>query len=116
DPSPHQPDRNLSEISHLFLSSIRDKSCNGSAPRPVRTPPPKNPPAHTIDLTPEEFANVFGGDDRKPQDRGRAPVTQVTAMIGSHLNGRQFDRVKEYARHLAAGGTRVGLIEIDASE
>ena len=122
DQSPHQPDRNLSEISHLFLSSIRDKAGNSSAaPRPVRTPPPKAP--HTIDLTPEEFAQVFGAagevagqEASKPQDRGRAPVPQVTAMIAGHFNGKQFDRVKEYARHLAAGGMRVGLIEIDASE
>jgi hypothetical protein len=118
DPS-HQPDHNLSEISHLFLSSVRDKT-TGGAPRPQRTPPPRTSlpkPAVSIDLTPEEFAQVFADEEAdKPQDRGPAPVPQVTAIIGGHLNGKQFDRVKEYARHLAAEGTRVGLIEIDASE
>ena len=34
------PKRSLSEISHLFLSSVRDKQTNGS-PRPMRVPPNK---------------------------------------------------------------------------
>ena len=37
-------------------------------------------------------------------------------MIASHLNGKQFDRVKEYARHLAGQFGRIGLIELDGSE
>src|SRR5688572_33249783 len=36
--SDHDPKKTLSEISHLFLSSIRDKQTNGS-PMPKRTPP-----------------------------------------------------------------------------
>ena len=47
--------RTLTEISHLFLSSVRDRQ-TGQAPRPTRRPPQ----AHvSIDLTPEEFAEVF---------------------------------------------------------
>src|SRR5262249_24903556 len=40
----------------------------------------------------------------------------VTAVIGTHLNGKLFDRAKEYARHLAASGARIGLIEVDAAK
>ncbi len=123
--------RSLSEISHLFLSSVRDRQTNG-APRPQRTPPgaaQPTPPASqpgqaapntnmSIDLTPEEFAQVFGERDPAAleQSAPAARPAQVTAVIGTHLNGKQFDRVKEYARHLAAQGARIGLIELDASE
>jgi hypothetical protein len=117
---PQQPhhDRTLSEISHLFLSSIRDRATGGGA-RPQRTPPPKS--HHTIDLSPEEFAQIFGGDDAgegalHPPQPGSAPVPPVTAVIAGHLSGKQFDRVKEYARHLASSGSRIGLIETDPSE
>ena len=137
------PKKTLSEISHLFLSSIRDKQTNG-APRPQRKGPgstqqdkaeagppsagqEKQPPRTdlTIDLTPEEFAQVYGGapatqptgpeaaEPAGPAPRKSAPVS---AVIASHLNGKQFDRVKEYARHLAGQFGRVGLIELDASE
>jgi hypothetical protein len=118
DQSPHTPDRSLAEISHLFLSAVRDKA-GGPATRPQRTPPPPPKIAVSIDLTPEEFAQVAGGDaedDAQPASRGSAPVPPITAVIGGHLNGKQFDRVKQYARHLAANGKRVGLIEVDASE
>lgn len=102
--------RSLSEISHLFLSSIRDRQTEGS-PRPQRTPPQK--PDVSIDLTPEEFAQVYGGDTPAQPARRAVPVT---AVLAAHLNGKQFDRVKEYARHLAVQGGRVGLIEVDGSE
>ena len=115
------PKRSLSEISHLFLSSVRDKQTNG-APRPKRVPPRKLEDGNgdmTIDLTPDEFAKVFGSNaqaqtpaNAHEQEQG----IQVTAVLGAHLNGEQFDRVKEYARHLAATAGRVGLIELDASE
>src|SRR5262245_21692347 len=111
DQQPSQPSRNtLGEISYLFLSSVREKAGNGGA-RPQRTPPPKI--AHTIDLSPEEFARAVDGEEPSDSDRGRATIPEVTAVIGSHLNGKQFDRAKEYARHLAGSGMRVGLIECD---
>jgi hypothetical protein len=124
----------LSEIGHLFLSDVRDRHMGGQ-PRPQRTPPggqvPPAPPQRqpslprgdlSIDLTPEEFAQVFGAPDGGATAAG-ADVTAsarrnppITAIIGEHLNGKQFTRVKEYARHLAAREGRVGLIELDASE
>ncbi|HEX4125247.1 MAG TPA: hypothetical protein VHY37_11015 [Tepidisphaeraceae bacterium] len=120
-PEENEPKRRLSEISHLFLSSVRDRQ-TGGAPRPKRTPPP-SPSAATpapkgdisIDLTPEELAQVVG-ESRQSAELMPRPTPPVTAVLGAHLNGRQFDRVKEYARHLAARIGRVGLIETDAAE
>ena len=108
---PPQKKRSLTEISHLFLSSLRDRQSDG-AQRPQRTPPPSD---HSIDLTPEEFARVYGGGEPTPPAPERKPVP-MSAVIGAHLNGKQFDRVKEYARHLADRVGRIGLIEVDASE
>src|SRR5688572_22075898 len=121
--SDDQTKRNLSEISHLFLSSISDLQ-TGDRPRPQRMPPASASSAKanaSMDLTPEEFAQVFGaGEDLAapepaPHDAAvkHAPVSVI---LGSHLNGKQFDRVKQYARHLASGKKRIGLIEVDASE
>src|SRR5215204_5733802 len=111
-----KPNRPLSEISHLFLSSIRDAAGNGQ-PRPQRTPPKTNV---SMDLTPEEYAQVFGAqaasEGTPAQHLEQERIAPVTAVIAAHLNGRQFDRVKEYARHLAGPRKRIGLIEADASE
>ena len=148
----HDPKKTLSEISHLFLSSIRDKQTNGT-PRPTRTPPQSQsaaqeqehaaphvpPPPHqglparepggpwsgmNIDLTAEEMAQVSHAAPGAPADASPAPAPErtpkyppVSAVIGAHLNGKQFDRVKDYARNLAGQvGGRIGLIELDASE
>lgn len=126
----------LSEIGHLFLSDVRDRHLGG-APRPQRTPPggsakaPHAKPASaprtdvSIDLTPEEYAQVFGGGagaasmaagTRAATSQGARRTPPMTAILGEHLNGKQFARVKEYARHLAAREGRVGLIELDGSE
>lgn len=117
-----QPKHNrpLSEISHLFLSSIRESAGNG-APKPQRTPPGSPPrPNVSMDLTPEEFAQVYGGEaateGTPAQHLEQERIAPVSAIIGAHLNGKQFDRVKQYARHLAGPRKRIGLIEADASE
>ncbi|MCC6424257.1 MAG: hypothetical protein IT447_12335 [Phycisphaerales bacterium] len=110
-PDDPKPKRSLSEISHLFLSSVRDRQTNGTS-RPQRTPPPPRPDV-SIDLSPEEFAQVYG-NETAPDPRNK--IAPVTALIGAHLNGRQFERALEVARHMAASGARVGLIEVDASE
>jgi hypothetical protein len=102
--------RSLSEISHLFLSSVRDRQMEGATP-PRRRPPKRTD--ETIDMTPEEFAQVYGDQAAAEPRRKHVPIA---AVIGAHLNGKQFDRVKEYARYRAASGGRVGLIELDASE
>ncbi|OLD58684.1 MAG: hypothetical protein AUI33_17330 [Ignavibacteria bacterium 13_1_40CM_2_61_4] len=120
----HDPKKTLTEISHLFLSSIREKQTNG-APRPTRTPPapeqglPAREPGGPwsgmhIDLTADEMAQVSS----RPDAAHAQPVTRsVSAVIAAHLNGRQLDRVKDYARNLAGQvGGRIGLIEVDATE
>jgi hypothetical protein len=109
-------DRKLSEIGHLFLSSVRQKASNGG-PAPKRIPPG----GKRIELpTDEELAGVSDEEETQPQradlEHQDISVPQVTAIIGSHLNGKQLDRVKQYARHLTADGSRIGLIEVDASE
>lgn len=115
---PSKQNRPLSEISHLFLSSIRDAASNGM-PRPQRTPPKANV---SMDLTPEEYAQVFGAEAQTEGTPAQhladesERIAPITAVIGAHLSGTQFDRVKDYARHLAGPRKRIGLIEADASE
>ena len=60
--------RPLSEISHLFLSNIRDAAGNG-LPRPQRTPPK---PDVGVDLTSEEYAQMCG--DETAPEANPAPV------------------------------------------
>jgi hypothetical protein len=129
------PSKSLSEIGHLFLSSIRQRQGDSAAPRPQRRPPgahlPPDRPSQasnvSIDLTPEEFNQVFSAEDAARLDahvndlhEGLAadePLhAPVTAVLASHFNGSQVDRVRAYARHLASSGRRIGLIEVDASE
>src|SRR5258706_13776417 len=119
---PKQP-RSISEISHLVPSSVREKQTGGMV-RPVRTPPkstatpegqaPQATPS--IDLTPEEYAQVFAGAEAEVGDSSELRIPPVTAVIAQHLNGRAVERVKDYARHLAANGERVGLLEVDGGE
>lgn len=106
--SDSQSKRTLTEISHLFLSSVRDRQ-TGGAPRPTRRPPPVSDVS--IDLTPEEFAEVFAPHDTD----ALPPVAPVTAVIGSHLGADQHQRVRQLAQTLAAGGRRIGLIELDTT-
>src|SRR3954447_10570076 len=94
--SPHPP--SLSEISHLFLSSVRDVQTGGAA-RPVRIPPggakpqaakENSPaqPAHSIDLSAEEYAQVLAGGDLPAAGRADdVRIPPVTAVIAQHLNG-----------------------------
>src|SRR5687768_362121 len=124
DPQPNHDkamsDKTLSEISHLFLSSVRDRQTQGAA-RPVRRPPgqagpgPVQPRAEApdIDLTPEEFEHVIGGPELAPPEPTHVPVA---ALLAGHLGARQAERAREYAAYQAAGGARVGLIEVDAAE
>ena len=119
---PSKPHRPLSEISHLFLTDVRNRQTDGS-PRPQRQPPPRADVS--IDMTAEEFAQAFGMS--RNEDVGTQPESvngdsmaikspNVTAIIGSHLNGEQLERARELARYLAHHDQRIGLIELDASE
>jgi hypothetical protein len=120
-----QKKKSLSEISHLFLSSVRENATGGSKPRrippggdrlsarPSVTPTPRS--AMSIDLTPEEYARVIS-ENETTEPTENAPYGPVSAIICSQFSGQQSDRAKEYARHLAAGGDRVGLIQVDINE
>jgi len=104
-----QPNRRLSEISHLFLSDVRDKTPGGE--RPKRTPPGGFRNDVSIDLTPEEFAKAFGGEageGAKPE----AKFKPVRAVIAHHLGEIMADRVRDLASML---GTRTGVIYADAA-
>jgi hypothetical protein len=73
----------------------------------------------TIDLTPEEFAQVYGeteSDDLAQASQDTLRMPPVSAIVAAHFNSKQMERVKEYARHLAGQGQRVGLIVADAAE
>jgi hypothetical protein len=165
--SEHDHDRNggskrsLSEISHLFLSGIREQAGGEHRARPVRTPPgaassstpqirpatperiapqermvPQPPSVPTmrmadVDLTPEEFATVFGrpidaappmhlgetiaGDDAADES---APLRKrVTAILGTGQGADSLgDGALAYAASLAARGERVGVIVADGEE
>ena len=123
--APHTS-RSLTEIGHLFLSSVRERQTNGAAlPRrqppermslSVPTPPQLDIAIEVAPVVPPPL-NVTEMIDATPlvaeESLGFPPVT---AILGAHLNGRQSNRVKDYARHLAARGQRIGLIELDSSE
>src|SRR3989442_317610 len=98
--------RSLSDISHLFLSSVRERQ-TGTSARPQRTPPPKQEPRESIE------------PDPIPHQQSRSEISSippVRAIIASHLGSRQFDAVRSYARSLASSGRRIGLIWIDVAE
>ncbi|HZZ44820.1 MAG TPA: hypothetical protein VFE58_17920 [Tepidisphaeraceae bacterium] len=100
---------NLSEISHLFLSGVRDMHQTGS-PRPTRIPPKQNV---SIDMTPEEFAAAQRGQSI---DKTPSSIGPISALLASHFDTNLLTRVTAYARHLAATtNQRVGIIEIDSS-
>jgi hypothetical protein len=131
--SDDQPEkRSMNDISHLFLSNVRDLHGNGG-PRPQRTAPATQTaaakPMTPAELTSDEIAHVVGrpgvptADDARGSDDerawaqpGPADTAPVTAVLASHLNGRQLDRVREYARHVAASAGRVGLIDLDVND
>ncbi|MGH7177772.1 MAG: hypothetical protein ACREJC_10355, partial [Tepidisphaeraceae bacterium] len=104
--------RSLSEISHLFLSSVRERQAPATA-RPKRTPPKTD--IHS-ELTPEEIAHVNGECDPLANREAHGGAPRVIGLIASHLGASQPARAREYAAHLAADGQRVGLLEIDSNQ
>lgn len=119
----HPPQRRLSEISHLFLSDVRARQTN-NAPPPVRKPPGSFKGDVSIDLTPEEFAQVFA-ENSDPAPAAAAPEAKgetapkfkpVQAIIAHHLGELMADRVRDIAGMLCQDGARVGVIYADASD
>jgi hypothetical protein len=116
--------QSLSQISHLFLSRVRERqdAASSASRTPLRKPPqPAAAPDADIDLSPEEFQHVYSEEAMGLRHRGASndetnPVPPVRAVLASHLGARQFDCVRRYARGLAAAGSRVGLLWADAGE
>jgi hypothetical protein len=79
--------RSLSEISHLFLTDLRDRTSE-SAARPARKPPAA-----------------------KVTDEG-VTRAKLSLVVGSHLGVSALKSVRRYAAHLAREYGRVGLIEL----
>ena len=115
------PKQTLSEISHLFLSEMRERQSAGSA-RPTRIAPSRRTDV-SIDLTPQELVAAMDGDsnaqldaqtDAGPATKPAAP--RMSIVLCSHLLDHPSQRARQYARHLAAAVGRVGLIEADSNE
>ncbi|MEM8876200.1 MAG: hypothetical protein AAGD32_18295, partial [Planctomycetota bacterium] len=108
-----QPKRNISDISHHFLSNIRGENPpkrtppggkdDGANGLPVHAEVPGEAPTHEPELD-------EAGDGMDPIGR------PVTAVLGAGLNGSYFIRCREYAGHLCRDGGRVGLVQVDGSE
>lgn len=97
----------LREISHLFLSSVRQRQ-TGNATPPKRIAPAKRSDP-TVDLTPDEFAQVTS------QAKEVVAEPRVFGILASHFDGRALDVARSYAAAQSQTGARVGLIEVDAS-
>ena len=93
--------RSLSDISHLFLSSVRERQ-TGSAPRPQRTPPAKNE-QRDADLTPQEFQREvekeLTGRDSEPWEimyfklyRSQIPVIEQAIETAAMMLGSDKSR------------------------
>ncbi len=112
------PKRSLSEMTHLFLSEVRNRQTGGAA-RPTRMPP--RAPDVSIDMTPEEFEAACSADSESTQPaaasapESKSSATQISIVLASHLP-QPAEHVRQYARHLAAQGVRIGLIELDSPE
>lgn len=96
----------LREISHLFLSSVRQRQ-TGNATPPKRIAPAKRSDP-TVDLTPDEFAQVTS------QAKEVVAEPRVFGILASHFDSRAVDIARSYAAAQAQTGARVGLIEVDA--
>ena len=111
-----KPVESLSEISHLFLSSVRERQ-TGGASRPVRLPPGQRATQSSVPsdviLTHEEMAGVTG-EARSSEEEPR--IAPCSAIVTGYLNGSMLDRARQYAAHLCTRAGRVGLIFLDPCE
>ena len=105
--------RPLSEISHLFLSSLREQAGGPDRARPVRIPPGGKPlaqPRLSSDLTDAVDSDIESSST--PSTRKR-----VTAIVGAHFGaGSMNESVMAFSASLAGEGSRVGILWLDASE
>jgi hypothetical protein len=110
--------RPLSEISHLFLSSLREQAQQGQ-PRPMRIPPGGQ--GKPVVVPPAPITNLSPASPLRDDPQSDEPVDvlrkRVTAVVGAHLNGHLADRVVQYASQVAQdAGKRLGVVQIGAAE
>jgi hypothetical protein len=112
--------RSLSEISHLFLSDVRNRQPGGARPNRI---PPRQQTDPSVDMSPEEFAASLEADPHHDatatQHAEAAPhsmAPRVSAILFSHLLEHRAQSVRQYARHLTTQAGNVGLIEVDSAE
>lgn len=99
----NRPSRPLSEISHLFLSTLRDQSGEGRS-RPVRIPPGQRAPMPRMES--EDSSNEVDA----------APRKRVTGIVTAHLDDHRVEASLAYAASLASRGDRIGVMTVDAGE
>ena len=115
DPTPNSRP-SLSEISHLFLTELRQRQTNGAA-RPARKPPGEAmpraealPPVAGGDEKPAEIAVGSGaGEETETISPARRSISLV---IAHHLGAAAARGALDYARHVAATSGPVALIEL----
>jgi hypothetical protein len=104
----------LSEISHLFLSSVRER---GGGARPVRTPPGRNPgPVTAPEPSPQQLAAPEQAEKVDPHAAAAAsPVRsdRIQCVLAHHLGSKDRTAVAQYAATL---GRNVGIIEARPQE
>lgn len=114
------PKQDLREISHLFLSSVRERQ-TGGAGRPQRISPQQRA-EQSVDLSPDELAQVTTPRSAEREaaavPAGGGMAGHVTCLLGGHLGQRLHERAKQYAAGLCRAGSspRVAMVEIDACE
>lgn len=114
---PNRPKQDLRDISHLFLSSVRDRQTAG-APRPQRISPQQRA-EQSIELSAEEMVEVTtaAGADVGAAERQAFPP-QIICVLAGHLGVSAHEKARDYAAAWCRSpdSPRVGLIELDASE
>jgi len=113
------PRPSLSEISHLFLTELRQRQTNGAA-RPSRKPPAVSTvePSVVSNVAPPAVNNI----DPPATDLSAPPIVEnnivaatertISLLVAHHLGASASTRVLEYARQMAANTGPVALIEL----
>jgi hypothetical protein len=102
--SDNKPSRSLSEISHLFLSTLRENTGGEGRARPVRIPPG------------ERAASPRGDDGTADSADEPTQRKRVTGIVTAQLDDQVTEATLAYAASLASRGERVGVMTVDATE
>lgn len=107
--------RPLSEISHLFLSSLREQAGENRA-KPVRIPPGQRAAQANEPMDLSRANSPLMDDSIDAGDVQEIQRKRVTAIVGPQLGSQLHESVLTFAASLSADGQRIGLLTIDASE